>query len=143
MLYAQYEQRTGLFRLVSIAEGGIERVEDETVGYAGRGKHRNRPESQHIVSWGPIPRGEYRVGEAHTHPRLGPVAFRLEPRKSNAMFGRGAFLIHGDNARGDASHGCIILNRTMRQAIRDSGVRYLEVIEGQTKPPKAGTRTNS
>lgn len=141
MLYAQYEQRTGLFRLGQIVEGGIERVLDETKGYAGRGKHRNRPESQHITSWGPIPRGGYRIGEAFTHPRLGPVAFRLEPHGANKMFGRGAFLIHGDNAQGDASHGCIILNRTMRKAIRDSGVRYLDVIEGASNPAKPGTGT--
>ena len=138
MLYAQYEQRTGLFRLVKIHGGGRETVEDETRGYSGRGEHRDKPESQHVKSWGPIPRGEYRLGEPFLHARLGPLAFRLEPRRTNQMFGRGSFLIHGDNARGDASHGCIILNRSMRRALKESGCRYLEVIEGARPSAKRG-----
>ena len=45
------------------------------------------------------------------------------------MHGRSGFLIHGDNARGDASEGCIILPRYYRQMISRLGVRDLFVID--------------
>ena len=43
--------------------------------------------------------------------------------------GRSAFLVHGDNSAGNhsASHGCIILNRIVRDRMRRSGDMGLEV----------------
>ena len=45
--------------------------------------------------------------------------------------GRTNFLIHGDstNHPGDASEGCIVLSRTIRQAIAVSGDTDLEVVQ--------------
>lgn len=129
MLYSQYEQATGLFRVVRLEEGGRESILLEVRGYAGaKGPHRNNPASQHLRNLGPLPVGCYAFGKAETHPRLGPLAIPLIPHGRTDMLGRSGFLIHGDNARGDASRGCIILNRSTRRALLDLGVRHLEVV---------------
>jgi hypothetical protein len=54
---------------------------------------------------------------------------RLTPQGHNAH-GRTGFLIHGDSRRnpGNASEGCIILNRSAREAIANSGDATLEVV---------------
>lgn len=119
---AVYEQVTGLFTIMTP-------VPFRAVGYSGRGRGRNNPDLQAVVATGPIPRGEYRVGLPYTHPTKGPVVFRLTPSEQNDMFGRSGFLIHGDNARGDASHGCIILPRNVRDLIAKNHVRRLFVIK--------------
>jgi hypothetical protein len=51
----------------------------------------------------------------------------LEPVGHNAL-GRSLFRIHGDNAQNDASHGCVILPRNIRELIWNSGDRALTVI---------------
>jgi hypothetical protein len=54
---------------------------------------------------------------------------RLEPDPTNEMFGRGDFLIHGDNSEGNfsASEGCIILAHDVRVKIAG------HVLEGENK----------
>lgn len=138
---ATYEQATGRFTIWStVDEGGANRLLYECVGYAGRGIGRNNPLDEKTVSRGPIPRGAYRVGFPFRHPRLGPIAFRLDAVGSAAVrlavYGRSGFYIHGDNSRGDASHGCIVLHRQDRQAVLDYGVGLLEVVPGT--PPQGG-----
>jgi hypothetical protein len=46
------------------------------------------------------------------------------------MYGRSAFLIHGDNFQNDrsASSGCIILPRTVRETVWDRGDHLLTVL---------------
>lgn len=97
----------------------------------GSDDHRNQPEDEAIEKVGPIPRGYYTIGPAFDdlHGK-GPVVMRLAPDPSNRMFGRSAFMIHGDLAAprsGQASEGCIILNRAARQEIAASAVRRLIV----------------
>lgn len=99
----------------------------EGFGYSGHSEGRNNPamESEHMV--GPIPRGRYKIGPAFDHPQKGPICFRLTPDGHDAL-GRSGFMIHGDNITHDASEGCIILGRLVRQAIRDDHETVLEVV---------------
>ena len=80
-------------------------------GYSGNGEGLNNPEMQQVKGVGPIPQGVYTIEPPHADPVVGPVAMRLQPAAGNEMFGRGDFLIHGDNADLDhsASEGCIVL----------------------------------
>lgn len=101
-------------------------------GYSGAGKTaaggRNNPAMEGVVAKGPIPRGRWKMtGLRLKHPTLGPFVILLEPVGHNAL-GRSLFRIHGDNAAGDASHGCIILARDLRERIWESGVRDLVVV---------------
>ena len=117
-----YWQKTGVFR-----KAGIDTY-FTYVGYAGNGKGLNNPDMENVVRVGPLHCGFYNIGEPYTHERLGPLVMKLDAWEP--LFGRSAFRIHGDNAKGDksASEGCIILPRIARQAIIDSGVRVLAVI---------------
>ena len=144
--HAEYEQATGCFEIWSDPDdGGLSRCLYMAHGYAGRDKGKNDPASQSVRGVGPLPTGAYRVGRPVDHPRLGPLAFPLEPFASNNMEGRSGFYIHGDSRSrpGNASHGCIILNRAARDAVAHFGVRALTVTTGL--PDKAsraaGTRT--
>lgn len=125
-----YDRASGRFAIIEHEGVDDQLVRDVYVchGYAGRGRHTNAPGSSHLVGLGPLPAGEYRVGLPGEHPRLGPLVFRLSPRPGTMMFGRSGFYIHGDSKDGDASRGCIVLNRRHRQVIADLGVRSLTVI---------------
>lgn len=101
-------------------------------GYSGHGDGKNNPEMQDVKNIGPIPRGKYRVvGSPFKHPHTGVYTLRLAPDRENMMFGRDGFMIHGDSRAhpGQASEGCIVLARWVRERIWDSGDRLLEVIE--------------
>ncbi|WOL24432.1 hypothetical protein fHeYen902_086c [Yersinia phage fHe-Yen9-02] len=99
-------------------------------GYSGKGQYKNRADSTSMVGEGPLPVGHYTVCEPHTSAKTGPYAMNLLPAKSNTMYGRSAFQIHGDSVKapGTASSGCIILPRTIRELIWNSGDRELEVV---------------
>lgn len=102
------------------------------VGYSGFGEDANKPESVGLKMKGPIPPGKYRIGPAYTHAKLGPVCMNLDPLPGTDTLGRSAFRIHGDNSTPDphdGSHGCIVLNRAIRQTINNSRDRVLEVIK--------------
>jgi hypothetical protein len=79
---------------------------------------------------GPIPVGGYTIGDPVDGPPLGPVRMRLDPDAGNDMFGRSGFLIHADNSDHDytASEGCIILPRSVRDRIVNSGDDRLHVV---------------
>lgn len=99
-------------------------------GYAGKGNGKNNPEMQNVQMVGPLPRGTYSItGAPFRHPTTGIYSIRLEPNSGNAMHGRSGFLIHGDSRQrpGDASNGCIILPRNIRETIWNSGDRQVEV----------------
>lgn len=100
----------------------------EGTGYSGTGDGRNNPDAQTTPDVGPIPQGEYSIGAAYDHPQLGPCVMNLDPKLGTDTFGRSLFRIHGDNARHDASHGCVILGPAIRHLIRDSGDSDLTVI---------------
>lgn len=93
----------------------------EGTGYSGTGIGRNHPDAQKIAHTGPTPQGAYRIGPAYDHPHLGPCVMNIDAEPNTETFGRSLFRIHGDNARHDASEGCIILGPTLRHLIADSG----------------------
>ena len=100
------------------------------LGYAGAPGAVNDPGTQHIRNVGPLPRGLYRMLSAVTHPRLGPVAIRLEPDRHNEMFDREDFWIHGDNRRNNrsGSKGCPVMLRPVRLSLDASVDRWLVVV---------------
>jgi hypothetical protein len=99
-------------------------------GYAGKGAGKNNPDQQCVADIGPIPRGFYAVRRAVTHPKLGPLAIRLDPDAGNDMCGRSGFFIHGDRVSdpGNASEGCIIMKRATREAVDASLDKRLQVV---------------
>lgn len=102
---------------------------DDGDGIPEPGEGKNDPSRQGVKRVGPIPEGRYRiVGKPFGTKTLGPYCLRLEPQPGNAMFGRGGFLIHGDNGKGSASRGCIILARALREEIWSSGDPDVEVV---------------
>jgi Protein of unknown function (DUF2778) len=103
-------------------------------GYAGGNEGRN-PEGinnvsmEGIKSIGPLPRGLYSFGQPIMQSHLGPFAIPLTPSSSNNMLGRGDFFLHGDTTpSGNASMGCIILNRATRNAMWASTDHQLQVV---------------
>lgn len=100
------------------------------VGYSGRVPDgKNNPDLQHVRNVGPIPRGWWTMSAPANHPSKGPVVIRLVPDAATEVFGRSGFLIHGDNASGTASQGCIIIGGAAnRQRIWDSGDHRLQVV---------------
>ena len=102
----------------------------EGTGYSGSANGRNNSEAQSIRDTGPVPQGHYSIGEAFDHPRLGPCVMPLYAEPGTNTFARSAFYIHGDNARHDASHGCIILGPAIREKIAAAADRKLTVIAG-------------
>jgi RHS repeat-associated protein len=121
-----YQQSTG--NLTCTANG------NQTInynGYAGRDvpggvQGRNNPTAQNVSNVGPIPAGNYTIGPSFQHRRAGVATRRLTPDANNNMQGRSGFLIHGNNAENDASEGCIIMPRAIRDTL-NNGDR-LEVI---------------
>lgn len=101
-------------------------------GYSGADSGKNNPSAQTTRRVGPIPVGAYRIAPPIDHPELGPVSLRLEPLGDTKSWGRSGFLIHGDSRTrpGDASHGCIVLPRPVRERIAQSDDGLLVVISG-------------
>jgi len=105
-------------------------------GYSGKGRGKNNPTLEGVVGVGPIPAGRWKIGAPYNSQRVGPYALALDAFDAkpgddvDQRTGRGAFRIHGDSvsAPGTASNGCIILPRTVREAIWKSGDRELVVV---------------
>jgi hypothetical protein len=99
-------------------------------GYSGHDKGLNNADAEAEKNVGPIPRGEWSIGEAFKHETKGPVVMKLAPIEHDAR-GRSGFLIHGDNARMDksSSEGCVILDRAARDKIAESGIKKLLVVK--------------
>lgn len=92
----------------------------EGTGYSGTGDGRNNPDMQNVQNVGPIPQGGYVIGESYDDPHLGPCVMHLDAKDGTETFGRSLFRIHGDDARHDASHGCVILGPAIRHLIAAS-----------------------
>lgn len=120
-----YEQRTG-----KLSHNG----EVVATGYAGgnEGKNpegKNNPTMQNVSKIGPLPVGKYKFGTPVPQSHLGPFAIPLIPMGGNEMFGRSGFYMHGDTTpSGNASEGCIIMPRAIRNAAAASPDNDLEVI---------------
>lgn len=117
----KYEQETGI-----LSHNGA----DVAIGYSGSGNGKNNPAMQDVQKIGPIPVGEYFIGQPCDTPTHGPYVLRLSPNPNNEMCGRSGFLIHGDSIEhpGTASQGCIIMPRKVREQIWNSGDPTLEVV---------------
>jgi hypothetical protein len=100
-------------------------------GYSGAPTGKNNPAMQAVPNIGPIPRGNYWLGEPHTSPHTGPYSLNLTPTAGTNTFGRSAFRMHGDSIRhpGAASEGCIIMTTATRHRVWASGDRQLKVIQ--------------
>jgi Protein of unknown function (DUF2778) len=99
-------------------------------GYSGAGEGKNNSDMESIHNIGPIPQGKYTMGEPVTSHVHGPYAIPLHPDNENKMFGRDAFLCHGDSmvAPGTASEGCIIQPHDVRIKMWESSDHHLEVV---------------
>ena len=100
-------------------------------GYSGAGEGKNNPDMQSVRNVGPIPQGDWTItGPPANTPEHGPYVLRLTPKDQTETFGRSGFLMHGDSksAPGAASHGCIIMPRTVREQVWNSGDRDLQVV---------------
>ncbi|HKH99723.1 MAG TPA: tlde1 domain-containing protein [Candidatus Sulfotelmatobacter sp.] len=100
-------------------------------GYSGFDDGKNNPSMEAVPNCGPIPHGEWTITGPPVNTRdHGPYVLRLEPSPQTRTFGRSGFLMHGDSKEspGCASHGCIILPRTAREQVWNSGDRNLEVV---------------
>jgi len=117
----KYEQASGL-----LSHNGS----DVAIGYSGAGNGKNNPDMQDAQRIGPIPRGTYTITDPHDTPTHGPYVLGLTPDPDNNMCGRSGFLIHGDSKEhpGQASQGCIIVPRLIREEIWESGDTALEVV---------------
>jgi len=106
--------------------------DDQSIGfgYSGHGEGINNPDLQSESSVGPIPQGWWTIENAIDSVDHGPVAMHLTPKAGTETFGRGPFLIHGDSAEhpGQASLGCIIMAREIRNQVSASPDRDLTVI---------------
>jgi hypothetical protein len=103
-------------------------------GYSGHGMGVNKPSLQAEPSIGPIPRGNWGIGEPFDSPHTGPYTIPLYPHPDTQTFARdrGSFRIHGDSKEYPgaqaASLGCIILPRSVREKIAASGEKVLLVV---------------
>jgi len=104
-------------------------------GYSGCGPGYNNPADQGTDNVGPIPQGAWLIGPSFTHAVAGPVTMRLTPAAGTDPLGRDGFMIHGDTQQhaddptpeNSASHGCIILAKTLRLTIDASADKTLIV----------------
>ncbi len=115
----QYSQSTGRLTFNNTAVG---------TGYSGTGVGRNNPDAEGRANVGPVPRGRYTISAMFDTATHGPHVMRLTPSDGHDMHHRDGFLIHGDNSRHDASTGCIILPRNIRDRINHSNDHVLEVV---------------
>ena len=100
-------------------------------GYSGSGPGKNNPELQQEHNVGPIPQGDWTiVGPPVNTAEHGPYVLKLTPSTDTPTFGRSGFLMHGDSkdSPGNASQGCVILPRAVRELVWKSGDPDLEVV---------------
>lgn len=120
----------------AIRSGSLCAVDGKIVahGYAGGncGKNKegiNNPDMTNVKFVGPLPCGSYSFGQPVLQSHLGPFAIPLIPDSTNTMFGRGSFYVHGDTTpSGNASEGCIILPRAIRNSMWASTDHKIQVV---------------
>jgi hypothetical protein len=99
-------------------------------GYSGKGHGKNNPAAETEKNVGPIPAGAWSVAALTTEMTAhGPYVLHLSPCNGTQTHGRSGFLMHGDNRQhpGEASEGCIIMQRAIREKVWESGDRVLTV----------------
>lgn len=122
-----YEQETGKLYDPS----GVNVAQGYAGGNCGKNPEgQNNPAMQGVPSIGPLPQGDYTFAEPILQSHLGPFAIPLIPAEGNTMFGRGHFYMHGDTTpSGNASEGCIIMPRNIRNLCWNSDDHQLTVKE--------------
>lgn len=114
-----------------VTEGTIYRDSFPMPGhaYSGAPGAINKPELEAEPGVGPIPRGEYSIGDLEDRQGL-RYFMRLTPKPGTNTYGRDGFEIHGDSLEhpGCASHGCIIAPPLVRLTIGRSSDRDLTVL---------------
>ena len=130
-----YEQATGLLRQQDLNDA----VQVIGQGYAGHGAGVNNPALQTVADVGPLPCGFYTIGAPCDDPHTGPLSMHLTPNSRNQMFGRSAFLLHGDSVAhpGTASEGCIVMPRPVRVFVSESADRLLLVVRSYDETARA------
>lgn len=99
-------------------------------GYSGNGHGKNNPAAETEHNVGPIPAGAWTVTDLTTGMTPhGPYVLHLSPCNGTQTHGRSGFLMHGDNRKnpGEASQGCIIMQRAVRERVWTSGDRSITV----------------
>lgn len=101
-----------------------------STGYSGEPDAINDPLKTNIPDVGPIPCGVYTIGSPVDTSTHGPYVMGLHPSRNTITFGRSGFLMHGDSIEhpGAASHGCIIMPRSVRERVWMSQDHTLEVV---------------
>ena len=100
-------------------------------GYSGNGEGKNDPLMQGVHDCGPIPRGKWTIdGPPVNTVDRGPYVLFLTAGPDTNTFGRSGFHMHGDSVRvpGSGSRGCIVMPRTAREEVWNSGDTDLEVV---------------
>jgi hypothetical protein len=101
-------------------------------GYSGHGPGVNNPALQNDPDVGPIPQGFWTISPSFSSPTKGPVVMDLMPNAATETFGRSGFMMHGDSVEHpgaeEASLGCIIMARSIRQAVAASADKELQVV---------------
>jgi hypothetical protein len=99
-------------------------------GYSGNKAGKNNPAAESTHNVGPIPAGAWEIA-ALTAGRTphGPFVLHPQPHNGTVTFGRSGFLMHGDSRTdpGNASQGCIIMPRAVRERVWASNDRALTV----------------
>jgi RHS repeat-associated protein len=99
-------------------------------GYAGINQGLNNPAAQDQPFVGPLPQGTYYIGPQQDNGNL-LQSMVLTPDQANQMYGRDNFLIHGAhrNDQNNSSNGCIVVGRSTRDLIGNSGDNVLQVVQ--------------
>jgi hypothetical protein len=95
---------------------------------------------ENVHNVGPIPQGDWTIeGPLVNTAEHGPYVLTLKPSADTPTFGRDGFLPHGDSKEspGCASHGCVIMPRSVREQVWESGDRDLEVVAEIPRPDSA------
>jgi hypothetical protein len=115
-----YEQKN---MAAPVCAPGFNRTADRA--YSGSGAGRNNPAMQGVENIGPIPRGSWSVSgvQQDLHGKAHSNVLRLQADPGTNTFNRHDILVHGDNATGTASKGCVIAPAQTRSVLQDAYTR--------------------
>ena len=90
------------------------------IGWAGHLEGKNNPAMQSVKGIGPLPVGNYTIGDPVDGTHLGPTAFPLVPDPTNNMYGRSGFYLHAIAIEHPelSSDGCIVMSRNVRAYVK-------------------------
>lgn len=103
---------------------------EEFTAYSGHHEGVNNPSLERQSNVGPIPAGVWNIQAPLDSPTHGPFAMHLMPDAHTQTYGRSGFMIHGDSKEhpGQASLGCVITARVIREKIWSDSDHKLQVV---------------